>query len=144
MAEPGSGADTLQCPLFVAPASGRGSPLALGFLALRIPQIVEEEGTQAEHKEGRGLGYDNDKNCDIHLVGSVRLAKAENVFRTVASVLGGKVRRIPDGETGIARSVWIQCQTPSFLGHTHLEMVEPDPGIKRGADPTGEHNLGPA
>ena len=34
------------------------------------------------------------------------------MFRTVASVLGAKVRRIPDGETGIARSVWIQCQTP--------------------------------
>ena len=67
------------------------------------------------------------KNRDIFLVGSIRLANAENVFRTVASVLGEKVRRIPDGETGIARSVWIQCQTPFFLGHPHLEMVEPDP-----------------
>ena len=55
------------------------------------------------------------KNRDIFLVGSIRLANAENVFRTVASVLGEKVRRIPDGETGIARSVWIQCQTRMAL-----------------------------
>jgi hypothetical protein len=64
---------------------------------------------------------------DILLVGSMRLASAEDVFRTVASFLGDQVRRIPDGETGIARSVWIQCQTPFFLGHPQLEMVEPDP-----------------
>jgi len=67
------------------------------------------------------------KNRDILLVGSMRLASAEDVFHTVASILGDKVRRIPDGETGIARSVWIQCQTPFFLGHPQLEMVEPDP-----------------
>jgi hypothetical protein len=46
---------------------------------------------------------------DILLVGSVGLADAEEVFRAAGSILGDQVRRLPDGETGIARSVWIQC-----------------------------------
>jgi hypothetical protein len=64
---------------------------------------------------------------DILLVGSIGLADAEEVFRAAGSILGDKVRRLTDGETGIARSVWIQCQTPFFLLHPQLEMVVPDP-----------------
>ena len=64
---------------------------------------------------------------DVLRVGSVGLANAEEVFRTVGSILGDLVRRIPDGETGNARSVWIQCQLPFFFGNPQLEMVEPDP-----------------
>lgn len=67
--------------------------------------------------EGRG----------IHLVGSIPLSSSEEVFRTVASAIGDQVQRIPDGETGPARSLWVQCQIPFFLGHPQLEMVEPDP-----------------
>src|SRR5215211_4883472 len=61
---------------------------------------------------------------DVLLIGSVGLATAEDVFRTVASTLGERVRRIPDGETGWARSVWTQCQRPFFMANTALEMVE--------------------
>ena len=64
---------------------------------------------------------------DVLLVGSVGLATAEDVFRTVASTLGERVKRIPDGETGWARSVWTQCQRPFFMANAALEMVEPDP-----------------
>ena len=64
---------------------------------------------------------------EIHLVGSMPLESAEVVFRTVAGVLGVNALRIPDGETGCARSAWIQCQIPFFLGHPQLECVEPDP-----------------
>src|SRR5262245_54669475 len=35
-----------------------------------------------------------------HLVGSVPLASAEEVFRTLGRDLGDRVRRLPDGETG--------------------------------------------
>ena len=43
---------------------------------------------------------------DVLLVGSVGLSNAEEVFRTAGSILGERVVRIPDGETGNARSVW--------------------------------------
>ena len=64
---------------------------------------------------------------DVLLVGSVGLDNADEVFRTVGSILGDAVKRVPDGETGWARSVWIQCQRPFFLSNPALEMVEPDP-----------------
>jgi hypothetical protein len=37
---------------------------------------------------------------EAHLIGSVPLADAEAVFRTVAAALRPSLRRIPDGETG--------------------------------------------
>jgi hypothetical protein len=66
---------------------------------------------------------------DVLLVGSVGMATAEDVFRIVASTLGARVKRIPDGETGWARSVWTQCQRPFFMANPALEMVEPDPTV---------------
>jgi ubiquinone/menaquinone biosynthesis C-methylase UbiE len=59
-----------------------------------------------------------------HLVGSVPLASAEVVFETVASVLGDRVRRLPDGETG-PRSDWIVWQLPVFTSRPELEVVPP-------------------
>jgi hypothetical protein len=64
---------------------------------------------------------------DVLLIGSVGLTNADEVFRTCASSLGSLAPRLPDGETGWARSVWVQCQRPFFLGNPSLEMVEPDP-----------------
>src|SRR5215212_9511784 len=64
---------------------------------------------------------------DILLVGGVGLENAETVFRTLGRELGTRVKRLSDGETGYARSVWIQCQKPFFFGHPLLEDMEPDP-----------------
>ncbi len=64
---------------------------------------------------------------DVLLLGSIALDSAQEVFETVGSVLGERVRRVPDGETGTARAYWIQVQTPFFLGNPQIEMVEPDP-----------------
>ena len=64
---------------------------------------------------------------DILLTGSVGLASAEEVFRTLGRALGTRALRLPDGETGYARSVWIQSQAPFFLGNPTFEQVEPDP-----------------
>jgi SAM-dependent methyltransferase len=61
-----------------------------------------------------------------HLVGSVPLASAEAVFRTVAAEIGDRLRRIPDGETG-PRSDWIVWQLPVFTSRRELEVVPPGP-----------------
>jgi ubiquinone/menaquinone biosynthesis C-methylase UbiE len=65
-----------------------------------------------------------------HLVGSVPLASAEVVFATVAAVLGDRLRRIPDGETG-PRSDWIVWQLPVFTSRPELEIVPPGPNSWR-------------
>jgi len=57
---------------------------------------------------------------DIHLVGSVPLASAEEVFATVSAALGQRLKRIPDGETG-ARSDWITWLEPVFADHPAFE-----------------------
>ncbi|MGH7896486.1 MAG: hypothetical protein ACREQQ_00920 [Candidatus Binatia bacterium] len=62
----------------------------------------------------------------VHLVGSIPLADAETVFRTVARTLGETVSRIPDGETG-PRLDWIIWQLPVLTSRPQLELVPPDP-----------------
>jgi len=59
-----------------------------------------------------------------HLVGSVPLASAEQVFRRVADVLGPYLRRIPDGETG-TRWRWVAFQRDMLLAHPAMEL-DPD------------------
>ena len=56
-----------------------------------------------------------------HLVGSVPLADAETVFRTVAGSLWGALRRIPDGETGERRR-WIWFQRQMLERHPAMEI----------------------
>lgn len=56
----------------------------------------------------------------VHLVGSVPLASAEDVFSIVSALLGPHVRRIPDGETG-DRTGWIGFQVPMLAAHPALE-----------------------
>ena len=36
----------------------------------------------------------------VHLVGSIALDSVEEVFRTAGTVLGHRLRRVPDGEPG--------------------------------------------
>jgi len=62
----------------------------------------------------------------VHLVGSVPLSSAEDVFRTTSSILGERLRRVPDGETGI-RSGWIGWQFQLFASNPIFEMVAPPP-----------------
>ena len=62
----------------------------------------------------------------VHLVGSIPLNSAEEVFRTTSTILGERLRRIPDGETGI-RSGWIGWQFQLFASNPMFEMVAPQP-----------------
>jgi hypothetical protein len=63
----------------------------------------------------------------LALVGSIPLEDAETVFTTIARTLGSRVRRIPDGETGV-RSRWNSWTAPSYEATRGLELVEPPPG----------------
>lgn len=60
--------------------------------------------------------------CGTHLVGSLPLANCEAVFRTASDVLGRRLRRIPDGETG-ERSNWIGWQFEVLASNPGLELV---------------------
>ena len=69
----------------------------------------------------------------VHLVGSVPLANAEEVFRTASTVLGDRLRRIPDGETG-ERTNWIRWQHKVLASRSQFEEVplaQPYPPVSR-------------
>ncbi len=53
---------------------------------------------------------------NVHIVGSVPLRSASEVFETVSAALGPRLRRLPDGETG-PRSDWITWLEPVFADH---------------------------
>jgi hypothetical protein len=60
----------------------------------------------------------------VHLVGSIGLGGVEEIFRTVGRRLGGRLRRVPDGEIG-GRRLWISWQYPLLRASPFLV---PDPG----------------
>jgi len=57
---------------------------------------------------------------NVHLVGSVPLADAREVFETVSAVLGPRLKRIPDGETK-ERTDWVFWLEPVFACNPALE-----------------------
>ena len=60
---------------------------------------------------------------DVHLVGSVPLGNAREVFATVSAALGHRLKRIPDGETG-ERADWITWLEPVFADNPALEKSD--------------------
>jgi hypothetical protein len=59
----------------------------------------------------------------VHLVGSVGLDSAQDVFRTVGRMFGRRLRRVPDGEPG-PRRLWVSFQYPLLRSSPFLR---PDP-----------------
>ncbi len=59
----------------------------------------------------------------VHLVGSIGLDDVEEVFSTVGPMLGRRLRRIPDGESG-PRRLWVSFQYPLLRSSPFLR---PDP-----------------
>lgn len=53
---------------------------------------------------------------DVYLVGSVPMADAQEVFKTISAALGPYLKRLPDGETG-ERSDWITWLEPAFANN---------------------------
>ncbi len=59
----------------------------------------------------------------IHLVGSIGLDNAQEVFRTVGKAFGNRLKRMPDGEPG-PRRLWVSFQYPLLRSSPFLR---PDP-----------------
>jgi len=60
---------------------------------------------------------------NVHLVGSVPMAGAEEVFREVSAALGPRLKRLPDGETG-ERLNWVGHLEKVFEGSDALERTD--------------------
>src|ERR1700739_3362003 len=86
----------------------------------RSNKIKKERNVMAAGKE----------HFPVHLVGSIPLSDAAEVFRTTAEILGNKVARIPDGETG-ARKNWVGFQYAVMARHPQFEFAGPpaDPDV---------------
>jgi hypothetical protein len=79
------------------------------------------------------------KKRPIHLVGSVPLVPASEVFDTVSRHLGSLARRIPDGE----QIGWSSAARRSFESHPMLEISERVPLNAGGRDPVDIFQLKP-
>lgn len=60
----------------------------------------------------------------VHLVGSVPLADAAAVFETAETILGDRIPRLPDGETG-PRKNWVNFQYAMLTRHPAFEFAGP-------------------
>ena len=68
---------------------------------------------------------------EILLVGSVPLGSAEQVFATCAEALDGRVKRLPDGETG-PRTNWIAWQRAVVNSPSALRRRMPQVMLRAG------------
>ena len=78
----------------------------------------------------------------VYLVGSVPLASAEDVFRTVAQKLGPQLKWLPDGETG-DRLDWITWLEPIFAASSALQPSGKLFRVHSGASPHTRYTLKP-
>jgi hypothetical protein len=60
----------------------------------------------------------------VHLVGSIGLDTVPDIFRATGSILGRRLKRVPDGEPG-PRRLWASFQYPLLRSSPYLR---PDPG----------------
>jgi hypothetical protein len=60
----------------------------------------------------------------VHLVGSIGLDSVEEIFRTVGTMFGRRLKRVPDGEPG-PRRLWVTFQYPLLRSSPFLQR---DPG----------------
>jgi hypothetical protein len=65
----------------------------------------------------------------IHLVGSIGLDTAQEVFSTVGRSFGRRLKRIPDGEPG-PRRLWVSFQYP-FLRSSPFLRPDPSGAVRK-------------
>jgi len=82
------------------------------------------------------------RGYDVHLVGSIPLRDAREVFAVVGSKLGPRLRRIPDGETG-ERSQWLGWIAPIFTHHPAFEPTGDMSRVHATSDPRPLHRIRP-
>jgi hypothetical protein len=79
---------------------------------------------------------------DIYLVGSVSLASAEDVFKTISQLFGRRIKRIPDGETG-KRLDWITWLESVFSQNPALGLSDDVFRLHETAKPIRRYGLRP-
>jgi hypothetical protein len=65
---------------------------------------------------------------NVHVVGSVPLSNAAEVFTITGETLGDRLKRYPDGETG-PRTEWVQWQIRSVIDHPQFEKTVDKPVV---------------
>ena len=71
----------------------------------------------------------NKADKPVLLLGGVPGDSAEDVFRTVAPILGEEAIGLPDGETGMRRMWVLYVAWNTWRTHPDIEMIK---GIERG------------
>ena len=80
----------------------------------------------------------------VHFVGSIALDSVEEVFSTLGTILGRRLRRVPDGEPG-GRRLWISWQYPLLRAQPFLKPDTAHPNPTSGFFPLGlAENVSPA
>jgi hypothetical protein len=79
-------------------------------------------------------------NHDVHLVGSIPLRDASEVFETVSAILGPALPRVPDGETG-ERTSWLDWLEAVFARHQDFEPADQSVLDARGGPARGLYRL---
>lgn len=80
------------------------------------------------------------KTYDVHLVGSIPLRDARDVFTTISRELGPRLVRLPDGETG-ERSHWLGWIEPAFSNHPAFEPTGQSSRVHAASDPRPLHRI---
>ncbi|MBV9250048.1 MAG: hypothetical protein JO227_12490, partial [Acetobacteraceae bacterium] len=65
----------------------------------------------------------------VHFVGSIPLPDAETVFRTLTTATAPRLKRLPDGETGI-RKTWIRFLQQVLADNPAIEIASDVPPFK--------------
>jgi hypothetical protein len=81
---------------------------------------------------------------EIHLIGSVPLSSAREVFSAVSTILGDRIQKIPDGETGYRKN-WINFQYKVLASHPAFEFAGPaiDPAILENENAAADYMFTP-
>jgi ubiquinone/menaquinone biosynthesis C-methylase UbiE len=95
-----------------------------------VAKTESRPSSSARDASGQNAGSRAYTPLGVHLVGSLPLPSSEAAFRLVGDVLGDRVRRIPDGETG-PRADWIVWQYPVLSARPEFEIGPPVLGFYR-------------
>ncbi|HEY3920355.1 MAG TPA: hypothetical protein VGL83_21390 [Stellaceae bacterium] len=79
---------------------------------------------------------------DVHIVGSVPLADSAAVFTALSAALGGRAKRLPDGETG-ERTSWLAWLDRVFDAIPQLELADETWRVHERANPQRRRKLKP-
>ena len=63
----------------------------------------------------------------VHLVGSIGLDTVPEVFEMCGTLLGARLKRLPDGEPG-GRRLWCSWQAPVLRANPFLKLAPGQPG----------------